>query len=205
MAVSWYRSPYTLAAIQMLLDAGVRTNIHYVLGKNTIDEALERLEHDDFPEGVNAVIFLLHKPSGQGREDNVLSPDDPRVAAFFAQVDRPHRFKVGVDSCTVPGAINHCKRIAPESLDACEGGRFSCYIGPDLVMVPCSFDQDRRYAVQLGEGMDIAGAWESEPFEAFRSRILGSCPSCPKREACMGGCPLMPKIVLCDRDDRLQG
>lgn len=200
--MSWYRSPYTLAAIQMLLDAGVRTNIHYVLGKNSIDEALERLEHDDFPEGVNAVIFLLHKPAGQGREDNVLSPDDPRVAAFFVQVDRPHRFKVGMDSCAAPGAINHCKRIAPESLDSCEGGRFSCYIGPDLVMVPCSFDQDRRYAVQLDEGMDIVGAWESEPFEAFRSRMLGSCPSCPRREACMGGCPLMPQIVLCDRDER---
>lgn len=38
VAVSWYRSEYTLNAIQMLLDAGVKTNIHYVLGKNSIDE-----------------------------------------------------------------------------------------------------------------------------------------------------------------------
>ena len=28
VAVSWYRSDYTLSAIQMLLDAGVKTNIH---------------------------------------------------------------------------------------------------------------------------------------------------------------------------------
>lgn len=33
VAVSWYRSEYTLNAIQMLLNAGVKTNIHYVLGK----------------------------------------------------------------------------------------------------------------------------------------------------------------------------
>ena len=66
VAVSWYRSEYTLRAIKMLLDAGVKTNIHYVLGNNSIDEAIMRLENNDFPEGINAVIFLLHKPAGQG-------------------------------------------------------------------------------------------------------------------------------------------
>lgn len=33
VAVSWYRSEYTENAVQMLLDAGVKTNIHYVLEK----------------------------------------------------------------------------------------------------------------------------------------------------------------------------
>ena len=53
VAVSWYRSEYTLNAIQMLQDVGVKTNIHYVLGRNSIDEAVDRLERNDFPEGVN--------------------------------------------------------------------------------------------------------------------------------------------------------
>ena len=44
VAVSWYRSPYTLQAIEMLIDSGITTNIHYVLGKNTIDEAVHRLK-----------------------------------------------------------------------------------------------------------------------------------------------------------------
>ena len=61
VAVSWYRSEYTLNAIQILLDAGVKTNIHYVLGKNSIDEAFDRLARNDFPARINAVIFLLHK------------------------------------------------------------------------------------------------------------------------------------------------
>ena len=61
VAVSWYRSEYTLQAIQMLLDAGVKTNIHYVLGNNSIDEAIERLTNNTFPKGINAVVFLLHK------------------------------------------------------------------------------------------------------------------------------------------------
>lgn len=197
VAVSWYRSEYTLRAVRTLLNAGVKTNIHYVLGNNSIDEAIDRLKNNDFPNGINAVIFLLHKPAGQGTEANVLSMDDERVARFFRLFDVPHPFKIGMDSCSVPGAIQFCKTLLPESLDTCEGGRFSCYIGPDMVMVPCSFDQDRRYAVSLRQ-TTIGEAWNSEPFERFRDKMRRSCPDCAKRDLCMGGCPLMPEIVLCN-------
>lgn len=202
VAVSWYRSEYTLRAIQMLLDAGVKTNVHYVLGKNSIDEALERLKKNDFPKGINAVIFLLHKPAGQGTKANMLSIDDPRVAGFFCQVDARHPFKVGMDSCNVPGAINFCRNILPESLDTCEGGRYSCYIGADMLMVPCSFDQQKRYAVSLRE-MNITDAWNSKTFEQFRNYMRGACPGCDKKELCMGGCPLMPEIVFCSKPERI--
>ena len=201
VAVSWYRSEYTLRAIDMLLDAGVKTNIHYVLGKNSIDEALDRLRRNDFPKGINAVIFLLHKPAGQGSQSNVLPVSDPRVAEFFAQIDASHPFKVGMDSCNVPGAIRFCKSVLPESLDTCEGGRYSCYIGADMIMVPCSFDQNKRYEVSLRE-MTIEEAWNSEPFERFRNRMRAACPNCEKRTCCLGGCPLMPEIVFCDSDKR---
>ena len=201
VAVSWYRGEYTLRAIQTLLEAEVKTNIHYVLGRNSVDEALDRLERDDFPAGINAVIFLLHKPAGMGTAENVLDRDDPRVAAFFAQLERRHPFKVGMDSCNVPGAIRCCKRILPESLDTCEGGRYSCYIGPDMVMVPCSFDQQRRYAISL-RGTTIERAWNSEPFERFREHMRRACPDCEKRSLCLGGCPLMPQIVFCDSPER---
>ena len=62
--MSWYRSEYTEKAINMLVSAGVTTNIHYVLGRNSIDEAIEHLQQEDFPDGINSVIFLLHKPVG---------------------------------------------------------------------------------------------------------------------------------------------
>lgn len=201
VAVSWYRSAYTLNAIQILLDSGVKTNIHYVLGKNSIDEAISRLERNEFPQGINAVIFLLHKPVGQGSKANVLDFSDPRVAKFFAQVDRQHTFKVGMDSCNVPGAINFCKSIAPESIDTCEGGRYSCYIGADMTMVPCSFDQEKRYQVSLRE-TTISEAWNSKTFEMFRRKMRGACPECEKRTLCMGGCPLMPDIVFCASKNR---
>ena len=131
----------------------------------------------------------------------MLSVDDPRVAEFFAEVDRQHRFKVGMDSCNVPGAVRFCHSVLPESLDTCEGGRYSCYIGADMVIVPCSFDQERRYEVSLRE-MSIEEAWNSEPFERFRDKMRGACPDCSKKSLCMGGCPLMPEIVFCDEVER---
>ena len=207
VAVSWYRSKYTLDAIRLLLEAGVKTNIHYVLGNNSIDEAIDRLNRDDFPEGVNAVIFLLHKPAGQGTYANVLKADDPRIKDFFREFDRNHPFKVGMDSCTVPGAVCFCHSVLPESLDTCEGGRFSCYIGADMVMVPCSFDQKLLYKVPLMSDVDgdevivsIENAWNSEPFERFRSVLRSSCPNCKMKDYCMGGCPLMKEIVLCNKN-----
>ncbi len=204
VAVSWYRSEYTLNAIRMLLDAGVKTNIHYVLGNNSIDEAIDRLENDTFPDGINAVIFLLHKPAGQGTKANVLSFTDLRVKTFFSLLDRRHPYKTGMDSCNVPGAIHYCKNVLPESLDTCEGGRFSCYISADMYMTPCSFDQERKYYVPL-RGSTIEKAWNSEPFEVFRSRMRSACPACEKKDLCMGGCPLMPEIVFCDSEKRKSG
>lgn len=197
VAVSWYRSEYTMSAIRMLLEAGVKTNIHYVLGINSIDEAIDRLKNDSFPRGINAVIFLLHKPVGQGSTANMLSPNDPRLVEFYTQFDLRHPFKLGMDSCNVPGAIQFCKNVLPESLDTCEGARFSCYISADMVMVPCSFDQNKSYGVSLRD-MSIEEAWNSQAFENFRSVMRDACPQCKMRKLCLGGCPLMPEIVLCN-------
>lgn len=203
VAVSWYRSEYTLGSIKMLIEADVKTNIHYVLGKNSIDEAIYRLENNDFPDGINAVLFLLHKPVGHGMRENMLAVDDPRVKEFYSQVDKKHKFKVGLDSCSVPGAINYCKNIPFEVLDTCEGGRYSCYIGADMKMVPCSFDQDNFFEVSLKKNT-IEYSWNSDIFNTFRNRMELACPKCKSRLLCMGGCPLMPEIVFCDRPENIK-
>lgn len=92
VAVSWYRSEYTLKALKLFMEAGVKTNIHFVLSKRSINEALNLLEHQEvqqeqqeqhgdnmrFPDGINAVVFLLHKPVGLGTQGNVLKVEDIR-------------------------------------------------------------------------------------------------------------------------------
>lgn len=197
VAISWYRSPYTTTAIQTLLNAGVKTNIHYVLSNGTLREAYERLQKRDFPFDINAVIFLLHKPIGLGTQQQVIQKDNALFWALIELVDHEQfPFKVGFDSCTIP-ALRGTKQIDPTSLDSCEGARWSAYISSDMKMMPCSFDsQKRQWAVSL-RTHTIQEAWESPEFEDFRNRLRVSCPDCPSRSFCQGGCPICPEIVLC--------
>lgn len=200
VAISWYRSSYTENAISRLIEAGVRTNIHYVLSNNTIDEAIDRLSGDGFPKGINAVVFLLHKPIGLGTSDNVLKAGDKRLDTFWKLIDEgSFPFKIGFDSCTVPGLINNTRNINLYSLDTCEGGRWSAYITSDMKMLPCSFDnREMKWSVDLYKHT-VEQAWNSPQFDAFRKSFLLSCPQCEDRLSCMGGCPITKEIVLCNR------
>lgn len=188
---------YTLNAIKMLLDANVTTNIHYVLSNTTIDEAILRLKYNGFPSGINAVIFLLHKPVGLGDESDVLQYEDPRLEEFFGLIDKKHDFKIGFDSCTIPAILNLSKKINTNSVDTCEAARFSMYITSDMIALPCSFDNvNQKYAFDLKKGT-IQEAWDSEAFNRFRNSFHTSCVNCKKRSKCLGGCPLEPSITLC--------
>jgi radical SAM protein with 4Fe4S-binding SPASM domain len=203
VAISWYRQKHTFKAIDMLLQAGVKTNIHYVLGNNSIDEAIKRLKENDFPKGINAVIFLLHKPVGLGEQANVLQPNDPRVAEFYGLIDsKTFDFKVGFDSCHVPGLINFTKNINKDSFDTCEAARYSMYITSDMVAIPCSFDnQELRWGVDITK-QSIQEAWNGDLFTNFRSHFEKSCGGCANRLDCLGGCPIRRSIVLCNREEK---
>ena len=196
-------NPQTNIAIQKFLDAGITTNIHYVLGKNTIKEAIIRLKNNLFPEGINAIVFLLHKPVGLGQESNMLHYNDPEVKEFFELIDNEKfPFKIGFDACSVPGIINFTKNIDSRSTETCEGSRTSAYIDAQMNMMPCSFgNQDKSYYVSLYEHT-IKEAWESEVFNNFRNHLFKACPNCENRINCYGGCPIISNIVLCNRQER---
>ena len=225
VAVSWYRSPYTIKAINLLLAEGVKTNIHYVLSKSTLTEALQHLRRDElnnsidrnkfnsqgdlaqsyshntlqFPKGINAVIFLLHKPVGLGTKEDMITKDNKDFLNFLDLVnEREFPYKIGFDSCTVPALIN-LDKVDPNCLDTCEGGRWSAYITPDMKLLPCSFDnQEQKWAVDLAQ-YSIVEAWESNTFNDFRNHFSHSCPDCKHHTSCMGGCTIVPEIVLCDK------
>lgn len=203
VAVSEHFTDYTENAIDILLEAGVKTNIHYVLSNKTIDTAIERLENNSFRKGINAVVFLLYKPVGLGTEDNVLSANDPRVKKFFEVVDRnDFHHKVGFDSCSCAGIVNFAKNVDLKSVDFCEGGRFSAYIDAKMNMMPCSFaNQNSSWFVSLND-YSIKEAWESEIFDNFRYSLQNSCSGCKNRHACAGGCPLVNQVTLCGRKER---
>lgn len=196
-------NPQTNNAIQKFLDAGITTNIHYVLGKNTIKEAITRLKNNLFPEGINAIVFLLHKPIGLGKKENMLHYNDPEVKEFFELIDsQQFPFKIGFDACSVPGILNFTHNIDSRSTETCEGSRTSAYIDAQMNMMPCSFgNQNKSYYVSLYDHT-IKEAWESDVFNKFRNRLCTSCENCKDRINCYGGCPIVPDIVLCHKKAR---
>lgn len=197
VAVSWYRSDYTLDAINRLIKAGVKTNIHFVLNSGTIDEAIESLENDWLPKGINAVIFLTHKPVGLGEVNKCLKPDDPKVNQILELIrNKKYNFKIGVDGCFVVSMIRSDLNFNLNYLDTCEATRFTCYIDADMIMHPCSFDVHHQYAYDLKKGRIIDG-WLSEPFKRVRNILKKGCPDCKYNASCHGGCFLHKEIVLC--------
>lgn len=203
IAVSEHNSDYTENALDMLLKIGVKTNIHYVLSTKTIDDAIHKLKTNSFKKGINAVVFLLYKPVGLGKEENILLPDNPKVKEFFELIDNgKFHHKIGFDSCSCPGIVNFTNRIDYNSLDFCEGARHSMYIDANLNAMPCSFaNQNQSYFVDLHKHT-IQEAWESNIFENFRNQLRNSCMSCKDKSICAGGCPLCRNIVLCNRGEK---
>lgn len=206
VAVSWYRSTYTLRAIRMLLATGVKTNIHYVLTKDSVKDALCLLKQESFPEGINAIIFLLHKPVGLGTKEKMITQENQSFKELIEYIGTGSPvYKIGFDSCSVPAIINLPGNINPDSLDTCEGARWSAYITADMKMLPCSFDnQEQQWAVDLRQ-YSVREAWESRQFNDFRNHFLHACPNCAKRDLCMGGCPIRQEVVLCNSQYRSVG
>ena len=204
VAVSHYDQPYTYDAINRFLEAGCKTNIHFVLSNDSIDDALRRLKENDFTKGINAVIFLMYKPIGCVKENNVLQIDDPRVAEFYKVIETgDFNFKVGLDACHLPALVNFSKDINMDSATPCDGASFSGYVTPDFKMLPCSFDTvTLKYAVDLNKNT-IQEAWDSDKFESFRDYHRKSCTGCTNQNDCRGGCPLTQEInKLCNRKEK---
>ena len=204
VAVSDHNAEYTKKAVELLIKNGVKTNIHYVLSKKTIERAIDILNGGAYYDNINAIVFLLYKPVGLGKIENVLSPSNQEVQAFFKSVDnRKVKFKIGFDSCSCNGLINFSNNYNKNTIDYCEGGRFSMYISADMYAMPCSFaNQDSSWWYKLDEEHGIADAWNSQIFDKFRERLKYSCKGCKDRENCGGGCPLLDTISLCHRAEK---
>jgi radical SAM protein with 4Fe4S-binding SPASM domain len=196
VAVSWHNADYTTKAIQALINNNVKTNIHFVLNKNSITLAINLLKKNLFPKEINAIIFLLHKPSATESQDICILRDDKNINEFFELIkEHSYAYKIGFDSCTVPAIINNMD-FNPISIEACEAARFSCYIDSDLEMMPCSFDIEKKYATSIMNST-IQSVWNGKVFEEYREFAKESCPNCKNKKICLGGCHLYDNINLC--------
>lgn len=189
VAVSDYNKPFTYSAINRFLDAGIKTNIHFVLSTETFDRAMNLLDGKDIWNNqfdmskLNAVIFLLFKPQGRSKNRHDLIPTNDQIREFIRKIRDPKvPFKLGMDSCLVNKLTSLDKLTKEEEvfLDTCEASRASMYITPDLKAVPCSFADYNDNGVQITKDNPISKIWaNSEPFNRCRG-LLNECKTrCP--------------------------
>ena len=197
VAVSWYDETHSQKTIDRLINAGVTTNIHYVLNRQSISKA--KVLVDKLDKKINAIIFLLHKPVGLGTTAEIPTAEQMRTFLGWADEWVLAGKNIGFDSCCVSAIINHTQNINRQTVEPCEAARFSMYINAQGIATPCSFDQ--------GGGVDlhhstILQAWDSDYFEKYRQKFKQSCTDCGDRLDCLGGCPLHSEIAFCNRNER---
>lgn len=208
VAVSAYFKDHTIKAVRKFIDAGIKTNIHFVLSNESIDTAIDIFENPEKHEwlnGIEAFVCLTFKPTGNGsgKNDKVLKYGDPKVEKFFNIVDNKKLpFKIGFDSCTNSHIATYMKKYNSSSVHACDSSLFSAYISPEMIMTPCSFDQAFLYGMNLNN-ISVKDAWNSLPFEKFRDLhkkgCKSACSSCSKHNDVCNPCPLTPEITVCPK------
>lgn len=183
---------YGIKAIDMFTKANVKTNIHFVVSQKSIKAALFLLlGGNPWPnfvdlDKIHAVIFLLFKPQGRGANltDWILTNDQTKI---FSQMliaygnFKRFNFMVGADSCFI-NKIKKCGvRMTPEqeqSVDTCEGSRMSCYISPDMKLMPCSFGGHEKGESILTK--PIKEVWDNgREFHEFREVLKCNPATCP--------------------------
>ncbi|HTO16075.1 MAG TPA: radical SAM protein [Edaphocola sp.] len=204
MALSAYK-PYKKlnSIIDKIHSYKIKLNIHFVLDKNTINDAVNWLRNPPvFLNQINAIIFLNYKPINSSKD--LLLNKSPRLKDFFELVNRKQSFKIGFDSCSVSGIVQEMN-INPIYFESCEAAKFSAFISEEMKMYPCSFMADTHLYADLRNN-SIQDVWQNnEVFKNYRNSIKNNnCKNCDYEKLCQGGCLFLPEIVLCNKDERLK-
>lgn len=208
IAVSWYK-PYHEAKliIEKCIEYNIKINIHFMLDKNTIVEAIDLLKnHEDVLNSINAIVFLNYKPIHTSADLNLRESN--RIKEFLECVKNTRVCKVGFDSCMISYLTLIGKNILIDTVDYCEAARFSAFVSEELILYPCSFYNDIS-----AEGIDLTkysmqyGWKQGEQFVDIRKKLMipGNqeypirlCEECENVNLCHGGCPKFD-INMCRR------
>ena len=169
----------SLCAIEKLVNAKCKVNIHYVLSRDTIKDALTRLKYNLFPQGISGIIFLLYKPIGEGKREKTITASNQTYLEFLNIVqNNKYDFRIGFDTCQTPALRRFCDKLSQDAIEPCEAAKFSMYIDSDLKAYPCSFAcHSKKFQLDLNV-LSIIEAWNSPSFSEFREKQKIPCKGC---------------------------
>lgn len=200
VAISAYE-PYELllSGLKEFNDIGIKPNIHFVLNKDTILNAIRLLGEDSpYLKMCNALVFLNYKPVGKNKDYSKLLKNSDMLGYFFKLVAKFNKCKIGFDSCSVPGILSYMDNINLSLLEPCDASRFSAYVSEDLKMFPCSFMIDMHKGEDLRK-LKMIDIWQrSDIFLKTREKLEQIiCKECKHQQYCLNGCPCIGEINIC--------
>ena len=184
--------------IRFLTEAGVRTNLHFVLNNESLDEAIGILQGSFNKElsSIDGLVFLTYKPKGRATLERCLTMDN-RLEKFISLIDANQCItRIGFDACFVPVLMN-ATNVDTDYIDSCECGFFSVYIDETLNVKPCSFANSDRFTYSLNE-YSLQMIWE-EKYAGYRNQIISNqCFSeCQNKVYCRGKCAYYDTLSFC--------
>jgi radical SAM additional 4Fe4S-binding domain len=210
VAVSWYK-PYFQAekVIEKCNENGIKINIHFLLNRDTVDEAIDLLtKRKDILNRINAIIFLNYKPIHTSKEQ-ILS-ESTNLHSFLQTALKVRECKIGFDSCMISYLAKFKNSLNIETVDYCEAARFSAYISENLLLYPCSFFNDTNIQGINLKNTSLQNGWQNgDEFVRLRRKLLTpseqeypiyKCRSCDSYQFCHGGCQIF-NINYCRTGD----
>lgn len=189
VAVSAYDRDFTYDALERLMNANIKTNIHMIFTRESFAMAMDMVSGYDIWKGkvnlkkLNAVIFLLFKPQGSGKDKLNLIPTMSQLETFSKVIFNPNTiYKIGMDSCMLNHVLQYAEptEIQKMAVDTCESSRMSVYISPSMQLIPCSFADHDTWGVNITDENDIHKIWNKHcNFNKFRNRLKSNPNCCP--------------------------
>ena len=198
VAVSWY-TPFS-NPINVIEECGrhkITANIHFVLHKKSLLNAIELFQSKEIPWSyLNAIIFLNYKPLGLKIFEGL--KDDESFDAFLKQAITFEKCKIGFDSCMISWLMKKKEWIAQESIDFCEAGRFSAFVSEKGFVYPCSFLCENTLCGESIKEKSLVDIWQNgSAFIKMRHSLsrparqktpIQKCTDCADYDLCHGGC-----------------
>lgn len=187
-------------ALEILTKSSVRTNLHFLLSRKSIKQAVQILKgrFNNMFSDLNAIIFLTYKPAGRAKPDDCLQWNDD--LKDFVQLIDNHRcsIRIGFDACFIP-ILLHTTGTSPVLIDPCECAFFSVYVDEGLNVKPCSFANSDDYTFSMKE-YTFQEIWEVK-FAGYRATARNECKRiCKSHNLCRGRCQFFDEINICYSD-----
>ena len=179
IAVSNTNSNNCYNTVETLNTIGMdQINIHQVISEENIDECYKLVDDcktDERLKKLNAVVFLMLKPKGRGKDRKPIRNRDQYKKFIDYAIGK--QVKIGFDSCS---AFSFLKSVSnrekhEEYVDPCESGLFSLYINVDGLVSPCSFSEETEYKMNfdmLKIEDFVTDVWYNKEMIVWRNKLI---------------------------------